>query len=225
MTTLVAAGDPQALPWALDALERGALVAIPTDTVYGLAARLDRPAGLRRLYEAKGRPEDRAIPVLLSNADLISELTTGLPAGAEEFAGRFWPGPLTIVLPRGPRVPDLVTAGGDTVGLRMPDHPFALALIEAAGGALAVTSANRSGEPSLRDPAAEPGAALGADLDLLLHGGPTPGGVPSTVVALEADDLRVLREGAIPPDELAASWADLRAEHDLRDGFWPREDG
>src|SRR5918997_865529 len=108
MTTLVAAGDPQALPWALDALERGALVAIPTD----------------------------------------------LPDGAEEFAGRFWPGPLTIALPRGPRVPDLVTAGGDTVGLRMPDHPFALALIEAAGGALAVTSANRSGEPSLREAAA-----------------------------------------------------------------------
>ena len=206
MTTLIPASDPQALPWALDALERGALVAIPTDTVYGLAARLDRPAALRRLYEAKGRPEDRAIPVLLSNADLISELTTGLPDGAEEFAGRFWPGPLTIVLPRGPRVPDLVTAGHDTVGLRMPDHPFALALIEAAGGALAVTSANRSGEPSLRDPAAV-AEALAGEIELVFDSGPTPGGQASTVVALAPAGPTVLREGPVDAETLRAAWA------------------
>ena len=206
MTTLIAASDPQALPWALDALERGALVAIPTDTVYGLAARLDRPAALRRLYEAKGRPEDRAIPVLLSNADLISELTTDLPDGAEEFAGRFWPGPLTIVLPRGPRVPDLVTAGGDTVGLRMPDHPFALALIEAAGGALAVTSANISGEPSLRDPAAV-AEALAGEVELVVDSGPTPGGQASTVVALAPSGPTMLREGPLDAETLRAAWA------------------
>ncbi len=206
MTTLVAAGDPQALPWALDALERGALVAIPTDTVYGLAARLDRPAALRRLYEAKGRPEDRAIPVLLSNADLISDLTTDLPDGAEEFAGRFWPGPLTIVLPRGPRVPDLVTAGRDTVGLRMPNHPFALALIVSAGGALAVTSANRSGEPSLRDPAAV-AEALEGEVELVVDSGPTPGGQASTVVALAPSGPTVLREGPLDAETLRAAWA------------------
>ncbi len=205
MTTLIPASDPQALPWALDALERGALVAIPTDTVYGLAARLDRPAALRRLYEAKGRPDDRAIPVLLSNADLISELTTGLPDGAEEFAGRFWPGPLTIVLPRGPRVPDLVTAGGDTVGLRMPDHPFALALIEAAGGALAVTSANRSGETSLRDPAAV-AEALGSEIELVIDSGPTPGGRASTVVALAPAGPTNLREGPLDTETLRTAW-------------------
>ncbi len=206
MTTLIAAGDPQALPWALDALERGALVAIPTDTVYGLAARLDRPAALRRLYEAKGRPEDRAIPVLLSNADLISDLTTDLPDRAEEFAGRFWPGPLTIVLPRGPRVPDLVTAGRDTVGLRMPNHPFALALIEAAGGALAVTSANRSGEPSLRDPAAV-AEALEGEVELVVDSGLTPGGRASTVVALAPSGPTVLREGPLDAETLRAAWA------------------
>ena len=216
MTTLITAGDPQALPWALDALERGALVAIPTDTVYGLAARLDRPAALRRLYEAKGRPEDRAIPVLLSNADLISDLTTGLPDGAEEFAGRFWPGPLTIVLPRGPRVPDLVTAGRDTVGLRMPNHPFALALIEAAGGALAVTSANRSGEPSLRDPAAV-AEALAGEVELVVDSGSTPGGRASTVVALALSGPTVLREGPLDAATLRAAWAAVTGDDTVLD--------
>ena len=93
----VAANDPQALPWALDALERGALVVIPTDTVYGLAARLDRPEALERLYTAKGREAGKAIPVLIADADQLSTLTTDLPDGAEEFAARFWPGPLTML--------------------------------------------------------------------------------------------------------------------------------
>ena len=208
MTVLIAASDPQALPWALDALARGALVAIPTDTVYGLAARLDRPEALRRLYEAKGRPADRAIPVLVSNADLLSELTTDLPEGAEEFAARFWPGPLTIVLPRNAKVPDLVTAGGATVGLRMPDHPFALALIEGCGGALAVTSANRSGEPSLRDPAIV-AEVLAGEVELVVDSGPTPGGQASTVVALTATDLIVLREGPLDAGTLRAAWREL----------------
>ena len=210
MTTLIAASDPQALPWALDALARGALVAIPTDTVYGLAARLDRPEALQRLYEAKGRPADRAIPVLVSRPDLLSDLTIDLPDGAEEFAARCWPGPLTIVLPRSARVPDLVTAGGDTVGLRMPDHPFALALIEACGGALAVTSANRSGEPALRDPA-EVAAALGGEVELIADSGLAPGGQASTVLALDADGPRVLREGPIDAAALRAVWDDVRA--------------
>ncbi len=208
MATRIAANDPQALPWALEALERGALVVIPTDTVYGLAARLDRPESLRRLYETKGRPADRAIPVLLSNADLISELTTEMPGPTEEFVARFWPGPLTIVLPRGGRIPDLVTAGGDTVGLRMPRHPFALALIEGAGGALAVTSANRSGEPDLRDPRAVE-AALGEAVELVVDGGQTPGGRPSTVIAFAPDGPAILRHGPIEEAALRAAWDEL----------------
>lgn len=208
MTTRIAANDPQAVRWAAEALERGALVAIPTDTVYGIAARLDHEGGLRRLYQAKGRPEEKAIPVLISNADLISHLTTGMPSATEEFAARFWPGPLTIVLPRSAVVPDLVTAGGDTVGLRMPAHPYALELIEACGGALAVTSANRSGEPSLSVPAAVE-AALGDAIELLIDSGPTPGGQASTVIALTNTGPTILRPGPIGEDDLRAAWESL----------------
>jgi L-threonylcarbamoyladenylate synthase len=208
--TTIAANDPQALPWALEALERGAPVAIPTDTVYGLAARLDRPGALERLYAVKGRPPDRAIPVLISDADLLSELTVGMPGPTEEFAARFWPGPLTIVLPRGKAVPDLVTAGGDTVGLRMPAHPFALALIEGCGGALAVTSANRSGQPDLSDPVAVE-AALGEEVELIVDSGRTPGGRPSTVIRLTDAGPTVLRAGALGAAALRAAWDELSA--------------
>lgn len=208
MATRIAANDPQALPWAAEALERGALVAIPTDTVYGLAARLDRPDALHRLYEAKGRPADRAIPVLIADSDLISRLTIDMPPGTEEFAARFWPGPLTIVLPRAAAIPDLVTAGRDTVGLRMPAHPFTLELLAACGGALAVTSANRSGQPSLRDPDAV-AAALGDAIELLVDSGETPGGTASTVVALTADGPTVLREGPLDERTLRAAWDEL----------------
>jgi len=206
--TRLAANDPQALPWALEALERGALVAIPTDTVYGLAARLDRPEALRRLYEVKGRPEAKPLALLISDADRISDLTAGMPGPTEEFVGRFWPGPLTVVLPRGAAVPALVTAGGDTVGLRMPAHPFTLALIEGCGGALAVTSANRSGEPDLRDPAAVE-AALGPALELLIDSGRTPGGRASTVIALTDAGPEILREGPVEAAALRTAWAEL----------------
>lgn len=205
----VAASDPQALPWAIDALERGELIAIPTDTVYGLAARLDRPAALERLYAAKGRDAGKAIPVLIADANTLSDLTRDLPDGAEEFAARFWPGPLTIVVPRSAAVPDLVTAGGDTVGIRMPAHPFALALIAACGGALAVTSANRSGEPSPGD-AGEVERAIGGAVELIVDSGATPGGRSSTVIALTAAGPAILRAGPIGADALRAAWAETR---------------
>ena len=130
---IIQANDPQALPWALDALERGALVVIPTDTVYGLAARLDRPEALEHLYVAKGREADKAIPVLISDAERLHSLTDGAPDGVAEFAARFWPGPLTIVLPCADSVPVLVTAGTGTIGVRMPAHPIALEIIEGCG--------------------------------------------------------------------------------------------
>jgi L-threonylcarbamoyladenylate synthase len=207
---LVAANDPQALAWALDALERGALVVIPTDTVYGVAARLDRPQALERLYVAKGRQADKAIPVLISDANLLSDLTRDLPEGAEEFAARFWPGPLTIVLPRSAVVPDLVTAGGETVGVRMPAHPFALEVIAGCGGALAVTSANRSGEPSLCD-AADVERSIGSAVELILDSGITPGGQASTVIALADPGPIILREGPIGTEALRAAWEATRA--------------
>lgn len=203
---MLRADDLTTLRAAADTLDRGGLVVIPTDTVYGVAARLDRPGAVARLYVAKGRPEEKAIPVLISAPDELARLTRGLPPGAAAFAARFWPGALTVVLPRSAAVPDLVAAGGPTVGLRMPDHPFALALIAACGGALAVTSANRSGEPSLREAGAV-AAALGGAVDLIVDGGTTPGGVASTVVALDAAGPRVLRAGPIDAAALGEAWA------------------
>lgn len=187
-------------------LDRGGLVVIPTDTVYGVAARLDRPEAIARLYVAKGRPEDKPIPVLIGSPGELARLTRDLPPGAEAFVSRFWPGALTVALPRATAVPDEVTAGLDTVGLRMPDHPFALALIAACGGALAVTSANRSGEPSL-DVAADVAATIGGAVDLVIDGGRTPGGLASTVIALDAAGPRVFREGPIDAAALREAWA------------------
>ena len=203
---MIAASDPATLRRATEVLDRGGLVVIPTDTVYGVAARLDRAAAIARLYVAKGRPEEKPIPVLISSAGQLARLTRDLPPGAEAFVARFWPGALTVALPRAATVPDEVTAGLDTVGLRMPDHPFALALIEACGGALAVTSANRSGEPSLCDAAAV-AEAIGGAVDLIVDGGRTPGGVASTVIALDASGPRVLREGPFGAATLQAAWA------------------
>lgn len=202
---LIAANDPQALGWATDALARGELVVMPTDTVYGLAARLDRPDALAKIYAAKGRGAEKALPVLIADAERLPSLTDGAPDGVAEFAATFWPGPLTIVLPRSAAVPDLVTAGGPTVGVRMPAHPFALELLEACGGALAVTSANRSGEPSLCEADAV-AAALGDAVEVIVDSGPTPGGVASTVVALGADGPRILRAGPVDEAALRAAW-------------------
>jgi L-threonylcarbamoyladenylate synthase len=197
---------PDGLRQAIEVLAGSGLVVFPTDTVYGVGARLDRPAGLARLYEAKGRPAEKAIPVLVSGAEQLARLTRDLPPGATTFAARFWPGALTIVLPRSAAVPDLVTAGGETVGLRMPDHPFALDLIARCGGALAVTSANRSGEPSLAEAAAV-AAAIGGAVDLIVDGGRAPGGQSSTVVALTSNGPRVLRDGPISAEALRTAWA------------------
>ncbi len=203
----IRANDPQALPWALDALQRSALIAIPTDTVYGLAARLDRPQALERLFIAKGRDATKALPVLIADADQLSVITRELPDGAEEFANHFWPGPLTIVLPAATTMPTIVTAGSDTIGVRMPDHPIALEIIAEAGGALAVTSANRSGMPSLREAAAVANT-FGEEVEVVLDSGTTPGGVDSTVIALTAAGPQILREGPITLDALLAAWAE-----------------
>lgn len=209
MAGRIAGDDPRALERAATTLDRGGLVVLPTDTVYGVAARLDRPGAIARLYVAKGRPEERPIPVLIASPGELARLTRDLPAGAEAFVARFWPGALTVALPRSAAVPDEVAAGGDTVGLRMPDHPFALALIAACGGALAVTSANRSGEPSLRDPAAVV-AAIGGAVDLVVDGGVTPGGLASTVIALDEGGPRVLRAGPIGEAALRVAWEEAR---------------
>lgn len=201
--TILAADDPRAPALAQAVLARGALIVLPTDTVYGIAAAIEA-AAIARIFAAKQRPPERAVPVLLADAEHAPLVALDLPEPARRLAAAFWPGPLTIALPRRSDLPENLTAL-PTVGVRVPDHAAARAVIAAAGGALAVTSANRSDQP----PACtieQALAAFGDAVALYLDGGPCPGGVPSTVVAFAADgSLEVLREGPIAAARLRAA--------------------
>ena len=189
---------------AIRILRDGGIVAIPTDTVYGLAVAMDRPGAIERLFEAKGRSSDRAVAVLL--ADLGQAETLGVLGPAAHALGEaFWPGGLTLVVaqrPDRPPLPAALTGGRPTIGLRVPDHPCPRALA-AALGPLPTTSANLSGEPELLDADAIE-SRLGERLDLVLDGGAARGGSPSTVVDVSGDSLRVLRDGAIPASAITA---------------------
>jgi L-threonylcarbamoyladenylate synthase len=189
---------PAAIRRAAAALRRGEPVGFPTETVYGLGALALDPAAVRRIFEAKGRPDDNPLIVHVTGLPMLRGLVRSVPPEARALAARFWPGPLTIVLPKRKAVPDVVTAGLPTVAVRVPDHPVALALIEAAGVPVAAPSANLSGRPS-------PTRAVHVAADfpslLVLDGGAAHHGLESTVVAL-GDPPRVLRLGAIPVEEL-----------------------
>jgi L-threonylcarbamoyladenylate synthase len=184
-TVLLDARESDALEKAASILRAGGLVAFPTDTVYGLAALVWHPASVARIYWAKARPPEKAIPVLLARLQQMALLDVGPSAQADALAGRFWPRPLTLVLPCGPHVPEIVTAGTQTVAVRVPDHPVALRLFDLVGQPLAVTSANRSGHASPLT-AGEAMAQLGGRIDAVIDGGACPGGVPSTVLDLTA---------------------------------------
>jgi L-threonylcarbamoyladenylate synthase len=187
---------------AIDVLRNDGIVAVPTDTVYGIAVRLDAPAGIERLFDAKQRPPDRAIALLIASAEQADELAAMTPA-ATALASAFWPGGLTLVLAQraGTHLPEVLTGGGSTVGLRVPDHPAPRAL--AAGvGPLPTTSANRSGQPEARD-AVEIAAQLGHAIDLIVDGGTAHGGPASTVIDCTATPVRVLRIGAIALDRVS----------------------
>jgi L-threonylcarbamoyladenylate synthase len=197
---------------AARALSDGQVIAIPTDTVYGLAAAIDRPDAIERLYAIKGRPAEKAIPVLIADPPDVSTLTPHLSATAERLARTFWPGALTLVLAALPGLPPGVTTvtsdGMRTVAVRAPDNPVARAIIAAAGGALAVTSANRSGAaPAIE---AREVRELGLPQPLLVvDGGRAPGGVPSTIVAVTAERAEILREGAITTSAISAAIAGI----------------
>ena len=188
---------------AIAVLRSGGVIALPTDTVYGIAVALETPGGIERLYAAKSRPPDKAIALLLADVDQAAEIGE-LSEAARALAGAFWPGGLTLVVPRRTDRPlPAALKGGElapgeitTVGLRVPAHASPRALA-AALGPLPTTSANRSGEPEARD-ADEIEAILGDAIDLILDGGPSSGGLASTVVDLSGEDVRILRHGAIP---------------------------
>lgn len=187
---------------AAELLASGKIVAFPTDTVYGLGARLDHLEAVRALYHAKGRPEGRPIPVLVSDLSEVYRLAADVPVCAEELMRRFFPGPLTIVLKAAEWVPADVTAGSGKVGVRMPNSGVALELIRRCGGALAVTSANPSGCPDAVS-ADEVLAGLGEVIDAVLDGGRCPGGIPSTVVDVSGDHPVLVRRGALSVNEIA----------------------
>lgn len=195
--------DPAALREAAAAIQQGKLVALPTETVYGLGANALDPEAVARIFAAKDRPADNPLIVHVDGLEMARSLTATWPEVADRLAAEFWPGPLTLILPKMPHVPDIVTAGQPGVGLRMPAHPVALALIRAAGTPIAAPSANRSTRPSPTD-ASHVLADLEGRIDMSLDGGPATVGIESTVLSLLTDPPLVLRPGGISLAQLHA---------------------
>lgn len=202
--------DADAMASAADCLRRGGLVAFPTETVYGLGAHaLDRVA-VQRLFEAKGRPANDPLIVHVTEFDQIAALTRRVPATARVLADRFWPGPLTLVLERSELVPNDVTAGLDSVAIRIPSHPVARALLLAAGLPVAAPSANLFSRPSPTR-ASHVLEDLDGRIDMVIDGGPTDVGVESTVLDLAHGTPTILRPGAITLDQLRSVIPDVVA--------------
>lgn len=209
------AAEPDAIAEAAAVLAEGGIVGIPTDTVYGLAASIARPEAIARIFARKGRSSEKAIPVLVSDSSQVPVLAAEFPPPARLLADAFWPGALTLVVRARLGLPqDITSAEGvdrRTVALRMPDSDVARAVIRAGGGALAVTSANRSGQPPCLTASAVAGLGAAAP-DLVLDHGRSPGGVPSTIVTFEEDRVVVLRSGAISPAQIQETLEDAETE-------------
>lgn len=193
--------SPAALEEAASVLARGGLVAFPTETVYGLGARGLHADEVAKIYRAKGRPSTHPLILHVTGSAMARGLARGWPEAAAKLAEAFWPGPLTLVVPRGGSVPDAVTGGGDTVGLRCPSHPVALALLDAVGEPLAAPSANAHTHVSPTS-AAHVVRSLGDACDLVLDGGTCAHGIESTVVDVSGAEPRVLRPGALDLEAL-----------------------
>jgi L-threonylcarbamoyladenylate synthase len=188
--------EPDVIHRAADVIRAGGLVAFPTETVYGLGANGLDAAAVARIFEAKGRPATNPVILHVSDASEVLNVAANWPETAGKLAARFWPGPLTLVVPKAGRVPTIVTAGGPTVAVRCPNHPVARALIRAAGVPVAAPSANRSTELSPTR-AEHVFKSLNGRIDMLLDGGPCSGGIESTVVDATGEFLRLLRPGLI----------------------------
>jgi L-threonylcarbamoyladenylate synthase len=191
-------------------LREGGLVAFPTETVYGLGAHALDPAAVARIYAAKGRPSYNPLIVHVADVQAARRLSSAWPEAADRLAARFWPGPLTLVVPRAAEVPDAVSAGLPTVGIRVPAHPVAHALLRAAGVPVAAPSANRSMGVSPTT-AEHVRRSLGDAVDVIVDGGPSPVGIESTVLSLAGPVPTVLRPGTLAVDELRAVLGDVTA--------------
>jgi len=201
-TRVISASELDWLPAALAVIRGGGLVAFPTDTVYGLGGLATDADVVEAIFLAKARPDDKSIPVLVAGWPEVQGVARPGPR-VQKLAAAFWPGPLTIVLERDPRLPAAIGSTG-TVGVRAPNNAVALALLRAAGP-LATSSANLSGDPSPRT-AAEVLKSLAGRIDLLIDGGQVPGGRPSTVVDCTGEGPRLLRRGPVPLEAILAAW-------------------
>ena len=201
----------QDIQTAADLLRTGVLVGIPTETVYGLGANGLDPAAVGRIFEAKGRPQDNPLILHIPGSDWLERYCRDIPAAAYELARRFWPGPLTMVLRRRDNVPDQVTAGLDTVGMRCPAHPLCRAVIQAADVPVAAPSGNTSGRPSPTT-AAHMLEDMDGRIDAILDGGPCSVGVESTIVDLTCTPPRLLRPGGITLEQLRAALGEVAVD-------------
>ena len=193
---------------AFSILKKGGVVAYPTDTVYGLGACMTDTAAVDRIFQVKGRPKGMALPVLLADKVQMESILTSVPLSARRLADEFFPGALTIILPKSNSVPDIITGGGRTVAFRIPDHRVPLALIKGLGKPIVGTSANLSGQPSALT-AAEVQAQIGDKIDMVIDGGRCPGGIESTVIDLSGKKPVVRRQGAISIEKLRKILPDI----------------
>ena len=186
---------------AADVLRAGGLVAFPTETVYGLGADADNDQALRAVFRVKGRPETHPLIIHLHRVEQVEDWAASIPDPARKLGERFWPGPLTMILPKAARVSTVATGGQDSVGLRVPDHPLALSLLREFGGGVAAPSANRFGKvsPTTADHVRQD---LGNDVDFILDGGPCTIGVESTIVDFSSGDPVILRPGGLTRERL-----------------------
>ncbi len=182
---------------AAELLRAGKIVAYPTETFYGLAADPRNPVAVEAVFQAKGRPERMALPLIAADEESAALCVRELSGTAHRLAASFWPGALTLVLPASPILSPRLLGGGHTVGIRISSHPVASALARAAGGPIVATSANRSGQVAPTS-ASEVLEAIGEEVALILDGGPTTGGLASTVIDLSTEPPRVIRSGAVP---------------------------
>jgi L-threonylcarbamoyladenylate synthase len=210
MVRVLQAEGEGCLAEAVAVLKGGGVIAYPSDTVYGLGAAASDDGAVRRLFGVKGRAGEKALSLLLADAADMAPLCAQVPLLAMSLAGRFWPGPFTLVLKRSPQFRSLALGGGDSVAVRVPDHPFLRELIRRLGEPITGTSANRSGQPACRS-AQEVERELGEAVDLIIDGGPSGAGQESTVIDITSGTLKIVREGAIGCEEVQrvarAAWA------------------
>ena len=191
----------QVLRDASETLKAGGIVAYPTETFYGLGAKFDMEKALKKIYELKQRPDEKAMPLIIGNKELLSVITASVSNIAESLMNRFWPGPLTLILPAKENLSEFITGGTNTVAVRIPGESFALHLAKTANFPITATSANVSGASPAQN-AETVMSCFGDTIDLIIDGGTTPGGLPSTVVDVTESEIRIMRDGVIKKELL-----------------------